>query len=78
MPLRGISTDSHGPHNRPVSHLKLDRMSADYALLLAKRRAESKAPFSLAWDAAMHVVEDCEREAYRLDQLWLERHPLSH
>lgn len=77
LPLRGISIDGHGAQNRLVSHLKLDRMSADYALLLAKRRADSKPPFSLAWDAAMHVVENCEREAYRLDQLWLERH-LSH
>jgi hypothetical protein len=53
--------------------LKLDRMTADYALLLAKRRAAGHAPFSPAWDAAMHVVEDCEREAYRLDQLWQKR-----
>lgn len=57
--------------------LKLARMSADYALLLARRRAASKAPFSPAWDAAMHAVEDSEREAYRLDQLWLERIALS-
>jgi hypothetical protein len=60
-----------------MPHLKLDRVSADYALLLAKRRAAAHAPFSPAWDAAMRVVEDCEREAYRLDQLWLARRALS-
>jgi hypothetical protein len=59
-------------------NLKLDRMSADYALLLARRRAAAHAPFSPAWDAAMNVVEDCEREAYRLDQLMLERIAPSH
>jgi hypothetical protein len=58
--------------------LKLDRMSADYALLLARRRAAAHAPFSPAWDAAMHAVEDCEREAYRLDQLLQERLAPSH
>jgi hypothetical protein len=56
-----------------MPQLKLDRMSANYALLLARRRVANHPPFSPAWDAAMHVVEDCEREAYRLDQLWLER-----
>ena len=50
-------------------HLKLDQMTADYALLLARRRAAAFPPFSPAWDAAMCAVEDCEREAYRLEQL---------
>ena len=57
--------------------LKLDRMTAEYALLLAKRRAARRVPFSLAWDAAMHVVGVRERDANRLDQLWLERIALS-
>ena len=57
--------------------LKLDRVTADYAVLLARRRAARHAPFSPAWDAAMHVVEVREREAYRLDQLLLERIALS-
>lgn len=54
-------------------HMKLDRMSADYALLLAKRRADRCVHFSPAWDAAMVAVDECEREAFRLDQVALER-----
>ena len=52
-----------------MPHLKLDRMSADYALLLAKRRADKRVPFSPSWDAAMGVVEDLERESFRLDEV---------
>jgi hypothetical protein len=61
-----------------MATLKLDRMSADYALLLARRRAAGHAPFSPAWDAAMSLVEDCEREANRVNQLWRARVALSH
>ena len=53
--------------------LKLARVSADYALLLAKRRADRQVPFSPAWDAAMAAVDECEREAYRVDQIELAR-----
>jgi hypothetical protein len=51
-----------------MPQLKLARMSADYALLLAKRRAGKRMPFTEAWDAAMRDVEDSERELFRLDQ----------
>ena len=51
-----------------MPHLKLARMSADYALMLAKRRAEKREPFTPAWDAAIGDIEDTERELFRLDQ----------
>ena len=56
-----------------MSNLKLARMTADFALLVARRRAAAYIPFSPAWDAAMRAVEDCEREAYRVDQAFVER-----
>ena len=56
-----------------MPQLKLARMAADYALLHARRRASAKIPFTPAWDDAMRTVEDCEREAYRLDHLMPER-----
>lgn len=51
-----------------MPQLKLARMSADYALMLAKRRAETRRPFTPAWDTAMQEVEDRERELFRLDE----------
>ena len=52
-----------------MSNLDLERTSVDYALLLARRRADKRVPFSPSWDAAMGLVEDLEREAFRLDQI---------
>ena len=51
-----------------MSNPELERMSVDYALLLAKRHADKRVPFSPSWDAAMGLVEDLEREAFRLDE----------
>lgn len=66
-----VATDQHDDDD--MAQLKLARMTADFALLLAKRRADRYVQFSPSWDAAMMVVEACEREAYRLDQVALER-----
>lgn len=68
-----VATEAIQRNDDGMPTLKLDRMTADYDLLLARRHAAGKAPFSPAWDAAMHVVEDCERAAYRLERLWQER-----
>lgn len=54
--------------NAGVNKLNLGRMSVDYALLLARGRAAKRVPFSPSWDAAIGLVEDLEREAYRLDE----------
>ena len=47
---------------------KLERMAADFALMLAKRRAEHRTPDTPAWDVALRDVEAMEREVVRLDQ----------
>ena len=47
----------------------LERMSVEYQLLLAQRRANAATPYSPAWDAAMADVEEWAREAWRLDQI---------
>ena len=64
---------SHLGHDDLMPLLKLARVSADYALLLAKRRADRQVPFSPAWDAAMAAVDECERDAYRVDQIEVAR-----
>jgi hypothetical protein len=58
----------HWGDDDDMPKLKLERMSADYALLLAKRRAEHRMPFTPAWDAALRDVEDRERDVFRLEQ----------
>jgi hypothetical protein len=52
-----------------MRNFNLERMSVDHALMVARRRAEARVPFSPAWDAAMGLVEDLEREAFQLDAL---------
>lgn len=66
-----VSLSRPDQDNAPMVHLKLERVSVDYALLLAKRRAASRTPFSQAWHVAIAAVEDFEREAFRLDQMAL-------
>ncbi len=66
-----VSLSPPDQDNVPMVHLKLERVSVDYALLLAKRRAASRTPFSQAWHVAIAAVEDFEREAFRLDQMAL-------
>ena len=56
-------------HDVAMSNLDLERTSVDYALLLARRRADKRVPFSPSWDAAMGLVEDLKSEAFRLDEI---------
>jgi hypothetical protein len=52
-----------------MTNLNLERMSVDHALMVARRRADARIPFSPSWDAAIGLVEDLEREASRLDAI---------
>jgi hypothetical protein len=52
-----------------MSNLNLERMSVDFALLVARRRLDKRVPFTPSWDTAMGLVEDLEREAFRLDEV---------
>ena len=63
-----VSNGVHQGDDDDMPKRKLERMSADYALMLAKRRAEHRTPFTAAWDAALRDVEDRERDLFRLDQ----------
>ena len=47
----------------------LERYDAEYALLVAWRRANAQLMNSDAWFKAMYVVERCERTMVRLDQV---------
>lgn len=44
-----------------------DHDTIETDLAVARRRARALAPFSPAWDAAMTLVEDLERDLWRLD-----------
>jgi len=45
----------------------LERMDAEFKLLIAQRRADQCSPQSPSWDAAMGLVDDLEAEIRRLD-----------
>ena len=45
----------------------IERIATDIDLAAARRRVESDAPFSPAWQADMARVEDIERALWRLE-----------
>ena len=48
---------------------KLKRMTADFELMLAKRRLDKREPFSPEWDAAIREVVDRELESLHFDAM---------
>lgn len=51
-----------------MSQRRLDRISLDLDLLIARRRADACTPGSPSWDAAMGLVEDLEDELHQLEE----------
>jgi hypothetical protein len=45
-----------------------DRTAAEYALMVARRRADACSPGGPSWDAAMGLVDDLERAVRQFDQ----------
>lgn len=67
-------------HDRSMSHPTLERMEAEFGLLVARRRAEGCSQGSPSWDAAMGQVDELALALHRIDQAELLRHlvPIGH
>ena len=61
-------------HDPSMSHPTLERMDAEFGLLVARRRAEGCSKGSPSWDAAMGHVDELALELNRIDQADLLRH----
>jgi hypothetical protein len=46
----------------------LERMDAEFRLLIARRRAEQCSPGGPSWDAAMGLVDELEADLRRIGQ----------
>jgi hypothetical protein len=60
-------------HDPSMSHPTLERMEAEFGLLVARRRAEGCSQGSPSWDAAMGHVDELALELHRIDQADLRR-----
>ena len=47
---------------------RIDRLSLDLDLMIARRRADACSPGSPSWDAAMALVQELEDELRRIDE----------